>query len=71
MRRTDPHHPHDNCITLFKRLSEYIDRELDAPTCKDIEAVDLCNNLEQRQVPEAFTMKLRGAIADLVKKKSD
>ena len=88
MKRTDPHHSHANCITLFERLSEYIDRELDAPTCKDIEAhiksckpcqvcletlkqtVDLCNNLERRQVPEAFSMKLRGAIFDLVKKES-
>lgn len=89
MERTDPHHSHKNCIALFERLSEYIDRELDAPTCKDIEAhiksckpcqvclktlkqtVDLCNNLERRQVPEAFSMKLKGTIFDLVKKKSD
>lgn len=89
MKRTDPHHSHENCIALFERLSEYIDRELDAPTCKDIEAhirsckpcqvcmgtlkqtVDLCNNLERRQVPEAFSIKLKDAIADLVKKKSD
>lgn len=25
-------------MALFERLSEYIDRELDAPTCKQIEA---------------------------------
>jgi anti-sigma factor RsiW len=25
-------------MALFERLSEYIDRELDAPTCKEIEA---------------------------------
>ena len=74
---------------MFERLSEYIDRELDAPTCEDIEAhirsckpcqvcletlkqtVALCKNLERRQVPEAFTLKLRGAIADLVNKKPD
>jgi anti-sigma factor RsiW len=89
MKRTDTHHSHDNCIALFNRLSEYIDKELDTPTCKEIEAhikackpcqvclgtlkqtVELCKNLEQRQVPEAFTMKLMGAIDDLVKKKPD
>ena len=38
MKRTEPHHSHQNCIALFERLSEYIDRELDAPTCKAIEA---------------------------------
>ena len=89
MKRTDPHPSHQNCIELFERLSEYIDRELDAPTCKDIEAhiksctpcqvcletlkqtVALCRNLERRQVPEAFSLQLRGAIFDLVGKKSD
>ena len=89
MKRTDPHPSHQNCIELFERLSEYIDRELDAPTCKDIEVhikackpcqvclgtlkqtVDLCRNLERRQVPEAFSLQLRGAIFDLVGKKSD
>jgi anti-sigma factor RsiW len=25
-------------MALFERLSEYIDKELDAPTCKEIEA---------------------------------
>ena len=38
MKRTDPQHSHQNCLALFERLSEYIDLELDAPTCKDIEA---------------------------------
>jgi anti-sigma factor RsiW len=38
MKPTDPHHTHQNCVKLFERLSEYIDRELDTPTCKDIEA---------------------------------
>jgi anti-sigma factor RsiW len=89
MKQTDPHHSHENCLALFERLSEYIDRELDAPTCEDIEAhikackpcqvcletlkqtVDLCRNLERRQVPETFSLKLRGAIFDLVKKKAD
>ena len=37
MKQTDPHHSHENCLALFERLSEYIDRELDAPTCEDIE----------------------------------
>ncbi|MBC2710058.1 MAG: zf-HC2 domain-containing protein, partial [Desulfosarcina sp.] len=38
MNPTDPHDSHQNCRALFERLSEYIDKELDAPTCKDIEA---------------------------------
>ena len=38
MKQTDPHHSHENCIALFEKLSEYIDRELDAPTCREIEA---------------------------------
>jgi anti-sigma factor RsiW len=38
MKQNDPHHPHSNCLDLFEKLSEYIDRELDAPTCDDIEA---------------------------------
>lgn len=76
-------------MALFERLSEYIDRELDLPTCEDIEAhieackpcqiclntlkktVDLCNNLEHKQIPETFSLKLKGAIFDLVNKKSD
>ena len=89
MKQTDPHHPHKNCLALFERLSEYIDRELDAPTCKEIEThieackpcqvclktlkqtVALCKHLERRQVPEAFSLKLKGAIFDLVNKKTD
>lgn len=76
-------------MALFERLSEYIDRELDPPTCEDIEAhirackpcqvclntlkktVDLCKNLEHRQIPETFSLKLKGAIFDLVNKKPD
>jgi anti-sigma factor RsiW len=38
MNRTDPHHSHKNCLALFERLSEYIDKEVDTPTCKAIEA---------------------------------
>ena len=38
MKQIDRHHSHENCLALFERLSEYIDRELDAPTCQDIEA---------------------------------
>ena len=89
MKRTDPNHSHENCIALFERLSEYIDRELDAPTCRDIEAhirsckpcevclgtlkqtVALCKNLDRRQVPEAFSVKLKAAISDLIKKTAD
>lgn len=89
MKQTDPHHSHENCLALFERLSEYIDRELDTPTCKDIEAhiksctpcqvcletlkqtVALCRNLERRQVPETFSLKLKNAIFELVDKKAD
>ncbi len=84
MKRTDTNHSHHQCIALFERLSEYIDRELDAPTCKEIEAhikackpcqvclntlkqtVDLCRNLKRRQVPMTFSLKLKGAIFDLI-----
>ena len=84
MKRTDPNHLHQSCVALFERLSEYIDRELDASTCMDIEAhinackpcqvclntlkqtVDLCKNLKGRQVPETFSLKLKGAIVDLI-----
>ena len=38
MKKNDPHHAHQNCVMLFERLSEYIDRELDKPTCEEIEA---------------------------------
>jgi len=38
MEPTDTSHAHENCLALFEKLSEYIDRELDAPTCRDIEA---------------------------------
>lgn len=38
MEPTDAPHSHENCIALFEKLSEYIDSELDAPTCRDIEA---------------------------------
>lgn len=36
MSNTD--HDHKNCIAMFEKLSEYIDKELDELTCKDIEA---------------------------------
>ena len=32
----DTHHP-ERCREMFEKLSEYIDRELDEVTCKDIE----------------------------------
>jgi anti-sigma factor RsiW len=38
MKKNDSHDAHQNCVKLFERLSEYIDRELDAPTCQEIEA---------------------------------
>jgi len=74
-------------MALFERLSEYIDRELDAPTCREIEAhikdckpcqvclntlkrtVNLCKNLESRQVPETFSLKLKDAIVNLMNQK--
>lgn len=30
-------HNHRHCLELFEKLSEYIDNELDEPTCKEIE----------------------------------
>ena len=89
MKRNDPLHSHPNCVALFARLSEYIDRELDTPTCRDIEAhiaackpcqvclktlkqtVDLCNNLNHRQVPDSLSLKLKAAIFDLVNNRFD
>ena len=38
MKRTDPQHPHHDCIALFERLSEYIDKELGPSDCDAIEA---------------------------------
>jgi anti-sigma factor RsiW len=37
MKQTDPNHPHHRCVSLFEQLSEYIDKELDPPTCDEIE----------------------------------
>lgn len=89
MKPTDPDHSHERCIALFERLSEYIDKELDAPTCREIEAhikackpchvcldtlkqtVGLCRKLERRQVPEAFSVKLKDAIDALLQKHND
>jgi anti-sigma factor RsiW len=34
---SDNNHPHHECIAMFEKLSEYIDNDLDAVTCKDIE----------------------------------
>ncbi len=85
MKPADPPHSHENCIALFERLSEYIDQELDPPTCSAIEAhinackpcqvcletlkqtVGLCRKLERRQVPEAFSVKLKDAIHALLR----
>jgi RNA polymerase sigma factor (sigma-70 family) len=35
--RTDLDHPHYRCLSLYEHLSEYIDKELDTRTCRDIE----------------------------------
>ena len=29
---------HERCIALFEKMSEYVDNELDDPTCRDIES---------------------------------
>ncbi len=43
MKKNNPHHDHKNCLKLFERLSEYIDRELDDLTCQEIEAhIEAC-----------------------------
>jgi len=34
---TSEQHNHRHCLELFKRLSEYIDDELDEQTCEEIE----------------------------------
>jgi len=34
---TTTHQHNDRCLDLFKKLSEYIDQELDAATCQKIE----------------------------------
>ena len=31
------HHHHENCLALFDKLSEYLDREADEETCRKIE----------------------------------
>lgn len=35
---TDTTHPHQECLDLFARLSEYLDNELDGSLCRTIEA---------------------------------
>ncbi len=35
---TSEQHNHQHCLELFKKLSEYIDNELDEPACKEIES---------------------------------
>jgi anti-sigma factor RsiW len=37
-KRAKHDHDHAACIALFTKLSDYLDNELDAVTCKDIEA---------------------------------
>jgi len=39
---SDPH-DHSHCLSMFEKLSEYIDNELDVMTCRDIERhVEAC-----------------------------
>lgn len=33
---TDKKHDHQKCLSLFKKLSEYLDNELDDKTCEEI-----------------------------------
>ncbi len=35
---TKPDHDHKNCIHLFERLSEYLDKEMGQATCEQVEA---------------------------------
>ena len=43
MNRTNSCGPELPCLALFERLSEYIDQELDTPTCNHIEAhIEAC-----------------------------
>jgi anti-sigma factor RsiW len=30
-------HPHKDCLAMFEKLSEYLDRELDEVDCREIE----------------------------------
>lgn len=34
---TSDQHDHSHCLSMFQKLSEYIDNELDEMTCRDIE----------------------------------
>ncbi len=34
---TSDQHDHSHCLSMFEKLSEYIDNELDVMTCRDIE----------------------------------
>jgi hypothetical protein len=34
---TSDQHDHSHCLSMFEKLSEYIDNELDEMTCRDIE----------------------------------
>ncbi len=34
---TSDQHDHNHCLSMFEKLSEYIDNELDVVTCRDIE----------------------------------
>ena len=40
---TSDQHDHSHCLSMFEKLSEYIDNELDVLTCRDIERhVEAC-----------------------------
>ena len=34
---TSTHTPHPDCLALFEKLSEFIDKELDEPTYREID----------------------------------
>jgi anti-sigma factor RsiW len=58
-------HDHKHCLEMFKRLSEYLDNELDDITCKEIEAhVEKC-------VPCFACMQTLKRTVDLCKQAAD
>lgn len=83
MNKHNPEHNIEECIAMFEKLSEYIDKELDDLTCRDIEnhardcikchtclgtlrrTIDLCKNMENKPVPEQYSLRLKEFIQTL------
>jgi len=64
---TDKNHDHKKCISIFKRLSEYIDGELDEKTYKEMRIhikecikCEVCLETLRRTVDLCRNMKIRG-----------